>query len=150
MKIILKKKNPYVPVSSISLDLAMKKYMQSYLKWLSIQNADFNDGLTHEEIVNYFFNGLNHPMWLQNKLKSFDIMVKTDKYLKNYQSYEKASRFEYFYRILPVSQASYTEIIPKEKNLEEPQKIQLKLLNLKDTEINRLSKEEADLILCMK
>lgn len=150
MKIILKKKRLYIPVSSISLDLATKKYMQSYLKWLSIQNADFNEGLTHEEIVNYFFNGLIHPVWLQKNLKSFEAMVKTDKYLKNYQSYEKASRFEYFYRILPVSQASYTEVIPKEKNLEEPQKIQLKLLNLKDTEINRLSKEEADLVICMK
>ena len=94
MKLVLKKRNPYIPIDSISLDLAMKKYMQSYLKWLSVQNADFNEGLTHEEIVNYFFNGLIHPAWLKNKLKSFDTMVKTDKYLKNYQSYEKESRFK--------------------------------------------------------
>lgn len=131
MKLVLKKRNPYIPIDSISLDLAMKKYMQSYLKWLSVQNADFNEGLTHEEIVNYFFNGLIHPTWLKNKLKSFDTMVKTDKYLKNYQSYEKASRFEYFYRILPVSQASYTEISPKEKKLRRTTKNTIKIIKLK-------------------
>lgn len=156
MKIILKRKEisknanfqeSYIPKECITIDLAMKKYIQSYLKWISCQNMDFNETLKHEEIANFFFNGLNHPVWVSNYLKSFDTLVKTDKYLKKYQAYEKASRFEYFYRILPSSSSNYTDLVPKEKNIEEPQKIQLKLLNYKDTEINRLSFEEADLII---
>lgn len=53
MKLILKKES-YVPQTFVSKELLLKKYMQSFFKWIYFQNSNYSKYLTREEISNYF------------------------------------------------------------------------------------------------
>ena len=77
MKLILKKES-YVPQTFVSKELLLKKYMQSFLKWIYFQNSNYSKYLTREEISNYFFNQIKHPLWYEQP--NFKKMVEIDKY----------------------------------------------------------------------
>ncbi len=72
----------------IDLKTYFKKYIQSYLRWLYEQNSDFAANLTTQELTNFFFNKLEHPLWFQLYLSlvSFRIITETDNYIEKYKT----------------------------------------------------------------
>jgi len=143
MKLILKKES-YVPQTFVSKELLLKKYMQSFLKWIYFQNSNYTKYLTREEISNYFFNQIKHPLWYEQP--NFKKMVEIDKYLNKHSSIEEVQLFDYFYFICPKVNSKYSIAKPNIKKINLTQlNILRKYYNLNDME--NLSEEEADYLI---
>lgn len=53
----------------VDIKTFLKRYLQSYLSWLYLQNPEFSKTLTAEECTNFFLNEVVHPIWFQVYLK---------------------------------------------------------------------------------
>lgn len=142
MKLIFKREK-YVP-KEVTYELILKKYMQSYLKWLYFQNPSCHKNLTQEEIVNYFFNKIEHPVWF--KEPTFASMVEITEYFKQHLSPEQVELFDYYYTIKPKMASFYSEIKPNNTQITSPQKCILQ----ERIDLNNLAglcEEEADYLI---
>lgn len=85
-----------------------KEYLQSYLAWLHLQNPNFYNYLSNEEITNYFIHEIQLPNTVINYIQSsnpLDILSKTYEYLSRYK--DKTSIFTISQKILPKKQGPY-------------------------------------------
>lgn len=143
-----KEREIYVP-QTVDEKLIIEKYMQSFLCWIYKQNEDFSLYLTREEISNYFFNHLIHPIWFEIYMKqgTFQKATTIDTYIHNYKSKPADKIFAYHYLILPKDEGEYSYITTTEEPILKEQVEILLKGGYGKTDIRRLSKEEADYVI---
>lgn len=148
MRFQLKKKELYIP-QQVDEKVIIEKYLQSFLCWIYKQNEDFAEYLTREEISNYFFNHLIHPVWFKEYMKNdtFRKSVEIDTYIHSYKSKPADKIFSYHYNIQPKENAEYVSLNPVEESINEEQKNILKKGGYEIADIEHLSKEEADYVI---
>ena len=141
-------KEIYIP-KEIEDELLIKKYVQSFLCWIYRQNEDFSEYLTREEISNYFFTHLIHPVWFSIYMKenTFKKSVEIDRYIHSSKTKPADKVFEYHYQIHPKDDAPYIPLRQVDELINQEQRKILIEGGYGMTDISRLSKEEADYVI---
>lgn len=118
-------------------DVLIRNYLQSYLSWMAIQNPAFASTLTPDEISNYFFHSIVHPLWFTKLMErqTFKLMILIDNYFRKYM--DSAELFNCSMRIVPKDPGPYNEI----KDLPDLCTYSL-CQNLPETEWRRLTLDE--------
>lgn len=114
-----------------------RKYYQSFIYWLWVQNENFAKNLTAEELTTYFLTGLNHPLWFRIRYKEypFDVAVEAHAYIEEYMDH--ADELNYMFPIHPKEEAAYhgiessEEIVPADESTKEFLRQETKRLKIK-------------------
>lgn len=119
-----------------SSDVMIKTYLQSYLFWMSKQNPSFASTCSPDEISNYFFHSISHPLWFMKLMEkqSFKMMILIDNYFRKYMNH--AELFNFSMLIVPKVPAPYNEINEK------PEVCPFSVQGLPDSETKRLTYDE--------
>lgn len=134
-------------------NILLKEYMQSFLKWIYVQNNDFCNTLNNEEISNYFMKQLNHPTWMKLLIEKnkFKMMVAIDNYINKYKS--NAYMFKELIQIEPIILADYLPTYNDKKHVNAtPKQLYflksiLKTQNKHVENLNDLSMDEASFLI---
>lgn len=74
----------------------LKKYFQSYLAWMYLQNTEFVETLTDEEITNFFLHSLSHPLWFSLYLEKepFTLIMEATQYFHKFKENSSLMKYE--------------------------------------------------------
>lgn len=111
MKKLTIKRAQQIVSDDVDLTAYLRKYIQSYLYWLYIQNNKFEKRLSSEELTNFFFNEIEHPIWFIYLLQTntFKICTEVNNYISRYK--KKAELMEPEISIIPKhTEIAYTSI----------------------------------------
>lgn len=132
--------HPAVPATgkAIKTDVLIKNYLQSYLSWMVKQNPVFSSTLTPDEISNYFFHSLIHPLWFMKLMEkqTFKLLILIDNYFRKYMN--SADLFCCTMVIIPKISAPYKEIDDRPVLCDQPP-----CQGLAESEWKRLTYDEA-------
>lgn len=85
-------------------------YVQSYLAWLKVQNPNFAENLTTEELANYFYGKVKLPEEIMIYMESnpLQTLSKVYEYIDRYK--DKTDMFAINKKIIPKDKGNYKEV----------------------------------------
>ena len=111
-------------VKNLSLGLILKQYVYSFLYWIYMQNPEYSEYLTPEDLTNYFLHKIDHPFWFvtmcEELIDGFDLIVDINDSIGKYFG---ENIFDYTFKITPIDKEGIYNVL----NIEGSKKACVKL-----------------------